>query len=179
MLFRSCFYHADHLPPLPMEYVTPVFDIDWIYPEPETPGQKTIRIVHAPSKFQQTRFCYDLYKAFGALKSEYFKNEPMSYYDWHCDIKRNCGINFLLNDVKDALTLYMIEGDVRLNGTIINVIPKLYRPVLLDTTVRHCVLNWSNETRYILSVGLHDPDVGFADVKEFLEKYPISDSMYR
>ena len=174
----SLFYHVDHFPPLPMEFVTPVFTADWIYPGEEVPGEKTIRIVHAPSKLKQTRLCYDLYRAFGEVAAEYFKNEPMSYYDWHADIKRNCGINFLLNDVGNALTLYMTEGDVRLNGTIVNVVPKLYRPVLLDTTVRHCVLNYSNETRYLVSIGLHDPAVKFADVKEFLDKYPVSDKMY-
>jgi hypothetical protein len=161
-----------------MHFVTPVFDIEWIYPGPENSNEKTIRIVHAPSNLKQTRLCYDLFKEFGEVKTEYFKNEPMSYYDWHADIKRNCGINFLLNDVGNALTLYLTEGSIRLNGTIENVVPKLYRPVLLDTTVRHCVINYSNETRYILSIGLHDPDVKFADVQKFLEHYPVSEKMY-
>jgi hypothetical protein len=161
-----------------MDFVTPVFDIEWIYPGPEKPGEKTIRIVHAPSDLYKTKLCYDLWKEFGHLRTEYFKNEPMSYYDLHQDIKRNCGINFLLNDVPDALTLYMTEGAIRLNGDIENVRPKLYRPVLLDTTVRHCVINYSNETRYILSIGLHDADVKFADVQKFLEHYPVSDNMY-
>ena len=175
----SCFYHVDHFPPIPMEFVTPVFNVEWLYPGAETSAEKTIRIVHAPSDFKKTRLCYDLFKAFGELKTEYFKNEPMSYYDWHMDIKRNCGINFLLNDVGNALTLYMHSGDIRLNGTIENVIPKLYRPVLLDTTVRHCVINYSNQTRYLLSIGLHDPDVKFADVQEFLKRYPVSENMYK
>ena len=162
-----------------MQFVDPVFTTNWVYPEPEESGKKQIRIVHSPSEFYKTRLCYDLFKAFGDIKTEYFKNDPMSYYDWHLDIKRNCGINFLLNDIPNALTLYMHEGAIRLNGTIENVTPKLYRPVLLDTTVRHCVINYSNQTRYILSIGLHDPAVKFADVKEFLEKYPVSNSMYK
>jgi hypothetical protein len=175
----SCFYHVDHFPPLPAKFIDPVFTTEWVYPEPEIPGEKTIRIVHSPSDFYKTKLCYDLFKEFGTVKTEYFKNEPMSYYDWHQDIKRNCGINFLLNDVVDALTLYMFKGTVRLNGTIENVRPKLYRPVLLDTTIRHCVINYSNTTRYILSIGLHDEAVTFADVQRFLEQYPVSENMYK
>ena len=65
----SCFYHVDHFPPIPMEFVTPVFNVEWLYPGAETSAEKTIRIVHAPSDFKKTRLCYDLFKAFGGIDS--------------------------------------------------------------------------------------------------------------
>lgn len=169
------FYHLDHFPLLPKKYIDPAFESYYAPPSPENDGMLDVRSLLAPADdFKKTRLFYDLTKTFGSAEAAYSRNNPMTYYEWHKDLKRNTGINWLLTE-QTSYTLYTMETGTRLTYQVVNLeYRELYHPVLLDTSVRHCVLNLSPKPRYILTVGINDPSVTFADVKEYLEKYTVS-----
>ena len=132
---------------------------------------KTPSTIQAKTSFENSRFVYDLSKKFGSVRTHYLKFDPMTCYNWHTDIARKCSINFLLNDPADSLTLFRQPIP---NSTLWYNIQQLkydlFQPTLLNVRESHCVLNYSQETRYVLTIGF-TLDVTYADVKDFLLFY--------
>jgi hypothetical protein len=128
----------------------------------------------APTSFEQSKFMDDLRKEFKDVRTNYLKFDPMTCYDWHVDAARNCSINFLLNDVPESLTLFReyIE-DSRHWYNIKRLKYNLYQPTLLNVKEQHCVINYSQETRYVLTIGF-TLDVSYMNVKRFLMFYKNS-----
>jgi hypothetical protein len=127
--------------------------------------------VKADTSFINTKFCKDLSLQFGKITAKYMKFDPLSYYDWHTDLNRGCAINFLLNLVPNTVTLFGSRIS-RINLDIIPVTYTLYQPMLFNTKISHCVINYSQQTRFIMSVGIHDAN--FIDAKNFLLNYNTS-----
>jgi hypothetical protein len=130
---------------------------------------KTPSTVQATTSFENSKFIADLRKEFKSVRTHYLKFDPMTCYDWHTDIARNCSINFLLNDPEDSLTLFR-EYLFGINYKIIRLKYDLFQPTLLNVKAPHCVINYSQETRYVLTVGF-TLDVSYMDVKRFLMFY--------
>ena len=106
------FFHFTHLPELDLQYVEQSLFVDYNLPKPEltTP---TGRVVWSSSSFKDTKFCKDLEKEFGSIsfpiKTNYYRNDPMTMYNWHTDLDRLCSINFLLSDTNEYLTMQKLE----------------------------------------------------------------------
>lgn len=146
-----------------------------LYPEippPELQGKLTPRSIMTLSSFEDTPFCKDLKQKFGEVTARYYKFSALSVYDWHRDVARKCGINFLLNDVVETTTLFRNNTDKisRLQFPVTKCVYKLYTPMLFNTNVDHCVINYSNHDRFILTVTFPN-DVTFEIAKEFLTTY--------
>jgi len=149
--------------------------IDAVYEQPvlETGSEIIPRVTKSPTSFKATKFCQDLCNKFGDVRPWFFRNNPMTVYDWHADASRSCAINFLLNEVSTSLTLFRQATDTRLMYNIFPCTYTLYQPILFNTTISHCVINNSNEYRYILSIGF-PTTTDYNSVKEFLLQYQTS-----
>lgn len=162
-------YHLTHLPPVDQKTIAA--GINALYPDAEsTEGPagmvKALRVEAVD--FKKTKFCQDLVKQFGPIVSFYLKNNPKTIFDWHKDRTRNCGINFVLTDV-NGLTLFKTRSQGIISDLdVCDYI--LYKPTIINTTMEHCAINYSNQDRIVLSVGL-GLDVFYDDVKSFLLNY--------
>lgn len=125
--------------------------------------------VQAPTSFENSKFIADLRDKFTNVRTHYLKFDAMTCYDWHTDMARNCSINFLLNDPEDSLTLFR-EPLAGINYQITRLKYNLFEPTLLDVKKTHCVINFSPEVRYVLTVGF-TLDVTYDQVKQFLQSY--------
>lgn len=175
---HTAFYHLDHFPLLPEKFIDPAATANYEIPQGDSTELKVLRSFHCDApKFKKIRLCYDLYKAFGNIETHYNMNLPMSLYDWHQDLGRKVGINWLLTE-QDSYTLWKfpLQEGVRLQHKLESLVyTKLYSPVILDTSILHCVFNLAPTPRYILSIGFSDMSVKFADVKEFFKTYIPTD----
>lgn len=79
-----------------------------------------------------------------------------SMLHWHKDRYRGCAINIPIYDLSSSLTLFGTNAGNDYQN-IIKVPYNVGCPVLLNTQESHCVLNLSNEDRYILSFGFLHP----------------------
>ena len=89
------------------------------------------------------------------VSTAYFRMNPHSYYDWHCDYatsKRGCAINYRL-DTTPSLSLFRQRID-KMNYTIIECEYTLYEPMLFNTQEPHAVINHSNDYRHLLTISL-------------------------
>lgn len=138
---------------------------------------RTVQGIH-PSSFINTTFAQDLISNLGAIKCRYMYNRPWSMYDWHQDLAGHCSsINFLLTDTPGARTLHRFPTECRLNYQVVPLEYQLYRPVLFNARVDHCIINLTNQHRYILSVLLLDSS--YDAVKQFVNNYTLSSNSYR
>lgn len=176
---KDCYLHLSHLPMLGDEYVNEALNATYAVTQPsdEMPDivhrkNRWIGSENAPSTFYKTKFCKDLEAQFGEIETYYVRFNPMSLYDWHTDIQRQCGINFLIQPVSNALTLFryaeLSNHTLMYHLDQLQYVPRM--PVLFNTTVEHCVINLSNETRYILSVTFKRT-ITIYHVREFLKNY--------
>jgi len=176
---KDCYLHLEHLPPLGYEYVNEALNATYAVTKPSTEmpdvvhkQNRWIGSENAPSTFYKTKFCKDLEAEFGNIETYYVRFNTMSLYDWHTDIQRQCGINFLIQPVSDALTLFRYAE--LSDHTLMYHLEKLEyvarMPVLFNPTVEHCVINLSNKPRYLLSVSF-PRTITFYHVREFLKNY--------
>lgn len=132
--------------------------------------------LRAFSSFNSTPFVANLQKEFGQCGGLYMKNLPMSYYDWHIDMGRQCSINWLLQNVGGS-AFYREEvvpprGKKSITYKLTKVEYQLYKPTILDVTRYHCVINDTQEDRIIFSLSINAP---FSDVHKYLSSLEIPD----
>ena len=169
-MFPNAYSLFSHLPNLNISYLEEAQRSKFTRPF----VNETLRFPDvARSSFEDTKFIKDLAEHFGHARAYYLKNDPQSCYHWHTDLKRKTAINFLLNDVGNAVTFFKGEDD-GLYSSIVKVPYELYRPTVLDSSIFHTVFNYSDEIRYILSVGF-DPGVTYSQVCDFLNNYQTTD----
>lgn len=144
--------------------------------ERHTMPSRTVQGIHG-SSFINTKFAQDLIANLGKIKCRYMYNRPWSMYDWHQDLAGHySSINFLLTDTPDARTLYRFPTECRLNYQVKLLEYQLYRPVLFNARVDHCIINMTNKDRYILSVLLLDSS--YDTVKQFVNNYKLDSDSY-
>lgn len=139
-------------------------------------ASRTVQGINA-SSFIKTKFAQDLTRNLGTIKCRYMYNRPWTMYDWHQDLAgHESSINFLLTDTPEARTLHRFPSDCRLNYHIELLNYKLYRPVLFNAKIDHCIINTTNKDRYILSVLMLDSS--YETAKEYLNSYVMSGNSY-
>jgi len=145
------FYHLD-LPPLPNFFINEGITGDYAV---------TLRpnLYWCKSSFFTSDFFKLLQKEFGEenCSVKYYVNPPNSYYDWHKDLKRGFGINWVVKTNPHALTLYrepMPLGDEKFMYNITEIDYRGFAPTIINGKVEHCVINNFNDTRYIMSLSV-------------------------
>lgn len=169
---KEYYYKATHLKGIVNDdYLLEAQKVDYAAFVLEKHTGKTPSTYQAPTSFENSKFMEDLRKEFKHVRTNYLKFDPMTCYDWHVDAARNCSINFLLNDVVDSLTLFRnYIQDSRHWYDIKRLKYNLFEPTLLNVKEEHSVINFSNETRYVLTIGF-TLDVSYMNVKRFLMFY--------
>ena len=170
-MLTNLWYHLSHLPTLDQKYINEAHSSDYTYKSNLVAAHsRKYYAVQAESQFANTKFCNDLSKEFGELGPvKYSRNDPYTLYEWHVDSGRSCSINFALSELPNAFTLFRAP----INNAIFSIDEckyPIYRPVLFNSTVPHCVINNSNQPRYILSVTFPKL-VTFDDARQFLVNY--------
>lgn len=130
------------------------------------------RTISQASSFIDTQFAKDLQAGLGNIKTRLLYNPPWSLYDWHQDIAgHKCCINFLLTDTPGARTIHKFPTDCKLNFYVKLVEYNLYYPLLFNTRIDHCVINMTDQHRYILQILLFD--VTYEEAKKYLVDYTL------
>jgi hypothetical protein len=114
----------------------------------------------------------EIYEAISELKSEsrlsVFRFNPNLCYNWHSDKIRHGAINMLL----DGFDSFCAFGDIAPGNKYANIHRLAHEPnryYLINVKKNHCVFNFSNTMRYIVSIGI--PDITYEDsLKYFLSK---------
>lgn len=150
------FYHLD-LPPVPNFFVNEAINGNYEI-------MKRPNLNWAKSSFHTSDLFKILQKEFGEdnCSVKYYCNPAYSYYDWHTDLKRGIGINWVVKTNPRAMTLYReptpegIPGD-GVDPFMYNIIEVDYqgsKPTLINPVSKHCVINNYNDTRFIMSLSV-------------------------
>jgi hypothetical protein len=173
---HNYFHRLHNLPPLPRLYSKLAISADYQWPdEHKKPNQITLSFC---PEFERTQFVQQLKQDFGKIVVMLFRNEPHSFYDWHCDLgepeygPRSCCINYPLTVNEGALTLFKDHSYNELNHSVAFCDYEFLQPTLFNTQVPHAVLNPSSSPRYILSVSFFGKK--FEDIRENLSAINIS-----
>ena len=90
------------------------------------------------------------------------------------DKGRRCAINWVIKTNPKALTLFRDNAEWQAIHKIEEVDYIMYKPTLINTMHRHCVINCYPEERIILSVSVNER-YSFDEVKEFLQSLDIKE----
>lgn len=83
--------------------------------------------------------------------------EPRTSYNWHTDYARNASLTLCLNQTENSLTLFAERREV---NHFCELRPLYYKPntmYLFNGSRWHCGINYSDETRYLISISLTQP----------------------
>jgi hypothetical protein len=83
--------------------------------------------------------------------------EPRTSYNWHIDYARNASLTLCLNQTENSQTLFAERREV---NHFYDIKPLYYKPntmYLFNGSKWHCGINYSDETRYLISVSLTRP----------------------
>lgn len=119
-----------------------------------------------------TQFVKDLEKEFGQVECMCMSFAPHTIYDWHTDIFVKIRLNYVLNDVGATLTLF--KEPTQDSGIIFKIDQCKYTTgsaTLFNSQVTHCVINNSDQVRYLLSIRFFKTDINFEQVEQFLLDY--------
>lgn len=166
-----------NIPPLDPVYYEIAQQVRYIPPDPTQLRAQAIGSI--AEDFSSGRFVRDLKRHFGDQRvlAAFLQNPPMTNYNWHTDIDhpergaRMCAINYLLSPADSVYTLFSVP-DSRVGRHMhgVQICPyQRYNGLLFNTQCEHCILNLSDQPRYILSVGFHGID--YATVKRWLLDY--------
>jgi hypothetical protein len=169
------YYKLGHLPALPECYIaeglTATFNYNPIPALYWTP----------PSTFESTDFVKSLREKFGFswVKFNLFPSNVL--YDWHSDSSRRCSINWVIKTNPMAHTFFKepvketipLEGMTTLTNHLIEVEYDLYKPTILNTTKKHCVINNYPEDRIIMSMSIFN-EASYEEVLEYLKNLSIT-----
>ena len=130
------------------------------------------KTIYKQTNFENTPFGQDLQKGLGKIGSRFLYNPPWGLYDWHQDLGgHECAINYLLSESDGAITLHRFPTDCKLNYQVVEMKYKLYYPVLMKSTIDHCIINLTNKPRYIMTIVLLETT--YDEAKEWLLKYEV------
>ena len=91
------------------------------------------------------------------LRSNIFTMEPNTTYNWHRDATRYAAFNCLLGDDPDYLTVFASDSESTkpMYFSSERLVYEKNRFYLLNTQVPHLVVNYSNNYRSVLTLGVH------------------------
>ena len=127
----------------------------------------TYQKTHYPNVFRATTKCsFEYSEFFKKLKQDlnchhrplYLKWPANTLYDWHTDgWNRKVSLNIPLVSSDKSLTFCRTPND----GTFYNVYQvkySMYLPTILNVKHEHCVINYSNEDRYVINISFLDTE---------------------
>ena len=83
--------------------------------------------------------------------------EPRTSYNWHLDYNRYASLSVCLNQTENSLTLFAERKEA---NHFCEIRPLYYKPntmYLFNGSKWHCGINYSDETRYLISISLTRP----------------------
>jgi hypothetical protein len=92
--------------------------------------------------------------------------DPKNYYGFHVDALRHVAVNMMLEG-SDSYTMF---GEKTASAEVTKIEQLMYEDssyYIFNTSKPHAVLNLSDNTRYLLTVGIIDLEVDYETVKEF------------
>lgn len=92
--------------------------------------------------------------------------DPKNYYAFHVDASRHVAVNMMLEG-PDSHTMF---GEKTASAEVTKIEQLMYEDssyYIFNTSKPHAVLNLSDNTRYLLTVGIIDLEVDYETVKEF------------
>jgi hypothetical protein len=170
------FYHLTNLPLLPAEYMELAQTAEYQWPE----EHKLLSQITLSScrKFRSTKFIKNLMLQFPKVTVSFFRNEPNSFYDWHCDLGKDesssprlCCINYVVSINPGAVTMFKDHSFNKMNHSVVFCDYTLLSATLFNTQRPHAVLNPTDKPRYILSVSFFKAD--YATVLNYLKHIEI------
>lgn len=120
-------------------------NLEWRLRIPSEIFDNTIQIKWILSKFVGPYRCYVQ------------RLEPNTCYNWHTDSNRNASLSMCLNVYDKSFTVF---GQPAQGYHIRDMHPLYYNKntmYLVDGAKPHCGLNFSNETRYLVSISITRP----------------------
>jgi hypothetical protein len=173
------FHHLTNYPRVPDSYLDEALAQEYLTQADHK--RVTKLIMSNPKKalaFSNTKFFKDLKKKFpGAYNPVVLRVNPNTLYDWHIDKGDiNCGINILLNNKADSFTLFRTSTDEVKHYNVINCDYIPFVPTVFNSTAEHCVINLSNEYRYLLKVPIKYAE--YRELKHYLLDYKFDSNEY-
>ena len=172
MLKTKCYTHMPHLPKLSEATVMKCMQGEYVPPAKSEPGKPVPQGFTFNPDLNSSKFVQDLQKEFGQVEIMCMSFAPHTIYDWHTDIFVRVRINYVLNDVGSALTLF--KEPTESSNIIFNIDECKYTvgsATLFNSRVQHCVINNSDSFRYLLSIRFFDNTISFEQVEKFLLDY--------
>jgi hypothetical protein len=83
--------------------------------------------------------------------------EPHTCYNWHIDYNRNTSLTLCMNVFENSFSIF---GAPKVGFHIPDIVPLHYKPnmmYLIDGSQLHTGLNFSDETRYLVSMSVTRP----------------------
>lgn len=139
-----------------------------------------------------TFFKTDLFRIiverFGYCNAAFYKNLPFTYYDWHTDMNRQASVNFVIQGDEHAHCFFrdLIDSDPYskeilergysspLFWQLQKVEYNLFKPTILRSQSKHCVVNVSPNDRIILSLSIGRTTTSYNEIKQFLSSLIFS-----
>ncbi len=167
---ENAFFHLTHFPLIDSKHAELALNAD--YSEMLLYYNRGIQNSYAEAKeVSDSKLCRDLRGHFGECAASYIKTNAMTGYDWHMDMSRKTCINILLVQPPGAQTLHKVNiNNLTYHLRVCDY--KLFRPTVFNSTIPHCVINPSNQDRYILTISVGSLP-RYEDLKNWAINYKI------
>lgn len=178
MLKSKCYTHFPSLPTVSLVTAEKCMTASYAPPPKPLPGQPIPQGFTYCPELGGTKFLQDLQTQFGRVEDMCMSFAPHTIYDWHTDIFVKVRLNYVLNDVIDAMTLF--KEPTQTSNIVYNIEQCKYTvrsATLFNSQVEHCVINNSDQTRYLLSIRFFDNNVTFDQVENFLFDYKSDEQL--
>jgi len=161
-----------NLPSLPEQYLSEPYRKGYGN-LPSWRDNKTPLVLDADSDLFHSKFIQDCRDEFGFMSTALLRFDPLTVLNWHKDWKRQCGLNFLLNDTHGQSFTFIREQIDGCNYNMDEIPYVVGHPTLINVTLEHMVINYHpTNTRYVYTVSFyHD----YNRVKEWLLNYKTVD----
>jgi hypothetical protein len=111
------------------------------------------------SSFEQTDFYKKIKQDLLCGPPTYVKSPANSYYDWHVDVSsREVSLNIPLVSNEQCITCFRSQEIPRATAPfyrLYKVDYMMYKPSILNVKKHHCVINYSNEDRFVINISFH------------------------
>lgn len=166
---EDLFYTCDHFPEVDKKYVDEAASLQYI--ERHRPA---LYIGDIARTFQDTDFFKSIKKDLLCLSPTYLKWPANTCYNWHTDgLGRKASINIPLVSSNKCLTLFKTKTKDSPFENLFNVNYIMYKPTILNVKHEHCVLNYSDQDRYVINISLNH--VTYHDAVEYLKNLKVSE----